>query len=104
MIDLILSLIGGFKGLIVGAFGLIAGIWALWAKRKIGRQAETIEQQDRAISTYKVKEQIHSQDQATDTKTDQTVRELYEKILKEEPEQAAGEVAESDRQVFWQGG
>lgn len=94
MIDLILSLLGGFKGLIVGAFSLIAGIWALWAKRKIGRQADTIAEQDRAISTYKVKEEVHQQDGKTDAEAYQKILELEEKVdHAESPEQAAGHVS-----------
>lgn len=66
MIETFFSLISGVKGLIVIGLGFLASLWAFWAKRKMNKQQETINWQDRVISTHKVADQIRSKDKETE--------------------------------------
>lgn len=93
MIDTILSLIGGIKGLIIGGLGLFGGLWAIWQRRTINKQKDTISQQTQVIKGHEAKEKVHVKDQEVDVDADNKVDNLREQVEHAgNQEAAAGQV------------
>lgn len=101
MLSRLLSLFGGLKAGILGVAGIVAGLWALWAKRKINRQADTIDHQDRVIRGHQAKEKVHEQDRVLETEADDHIAEIRKKVdHAERPEQAAQVVGDALNEYF----
>lgn len=102
MIDFILSQLTSWAGWAVAALGGLAAILIQrWRNRRL---QEKLEQQDRAISTYKAKEEINRHDQEADTVTDKQISDLRRRVDNaESPEEKAGAVSGALDEFFGRG-
>ena len=101
MISTILTLIGGIKGEIIGAIGLLGGLWVLWMKRK-NRNLQVENTELKQVNRmHEAKEKVHEQDRALETEADKQIEEIHEKVNQADtPEQAAQVVADGLNQFF----
>jgi uncharacterized protein YpuA (DUF1002 family) len=95
MIEILLSLIGGLKGLIVGGLGLLGGIFAFYYKTKFNRERQEKEEYRQANRMHEAKEEVHRQDQATDATVEQQINEVRDRVDKApNQEEAANEMGQ----------
>lgn len=100
MWNLIWSLFGNVKTLLIGIGGAIASIWLLLLKRKVKVQEDVIHSQETAIEVHKKKDEVHKQDQEIDKKTQDKINEVREDVEELPEDQAAQKVADSLNDFF----
>lgn len=71
MIDLILSLVGGFKNLIIGGIGILGTLFALFWRGRAKREKEIRRQ-------YEQVEKIRKQDKVTDQQIEENKNDVEE--------------------------
>jgi len=101
MIEILLSLFGGLKGLIVGGLGLLGGVYALYYKTKFNRERQEKEEYRQANRMHEAKEEVHRQDQAQDAKVEQKINEVRDRLDKApNQEEAANAVSGAINDYF----
>jgi hypothetical protein len=99
MIDFLFSQFKSWLGwLIAGAGGLLVIFFQRWKNKRLQGK---LDEQDRAISTYKVKEEIHQRDIKTDSELLENIEQLREKVNNaKSPEAGAGEISGAINNYF----
>jgi hypothetical protein len=99
MIETILSIIGkALWPIIAAAGGLVVIFFQRWKNKRLQGK---LDYQDRVISTYEVKEEIHRQDQAINDTTDKQINDLRERVdHAKTPEAGAGKVSGAINDYF----
>ena len=73
MIETVLTLIGGLKGLIIGGLGLLGGLFGLFYKARFNREREEKQKAQAANKMYQAKDAVNRQDQSQDAEVEQKI-------------------------------
>ena len=103
MISSILSLMGGFKGAIVGVLSLLAGLFGLFWKGRYNQERAAKERYAEAVKMHEAKEKVNQHDAFADGELDKSVELLREKVEHAESPEAGAEDVSAELDKYFGG-